>query len=87
VDPSKLATAFKLTDEDEALQSPLRDLSSATERLTMTEPTPFVVTEDLSKGYYKGLPSNPPLIATTNSGPFESPSGLEAQGPTLSLKS
>lgn len=43
----------------------------------MTEPTPFVVTEDLSKRYYKGLPSNPPLIATTNPGPFESPSGPE----------
>jgi hypothetical protein len=83
--------ASQLPEEEEVLQSPLSqtdtlsssggtfsDLSSATERLTMMESTPFVVTEDLSKRYYKGLPSNPPLIATTKPGPFEPPSGLEA---------
>ncbi|KAG9033295.1 hypothetical protein FRB95_000390 [Tulasnella sp. JGI-2019a] len=40
--------------------------------------TPFVVTDDLSKRYYKGLPSNPPLIATTNPSPVKPPSGPEA---------
>src|SRR5713101_5347039 len=52
----------------------------------MTEPTPFVVTDDLSKGYYKGLPSNPPLIATTNPSPIGSPSGPEAYSVLKELK-
>jgi hypothetical protein len=41
-------------------------------------PPPFVVTEALSKIYYKGLPSEPPLIATTKPNPFEYPTGPEA---------
>ena len=41
-------------------------------------PPPFVVTEALSKVYYKGLPSEPPLIATTKPRPFEYPTGPEA---------
>ena len=45
-------------------------------RTTLTHP--FVVTEALSKAYYKGLPSKPPLIATTKPGPFEDPTGPEA---------
>ncbi|KAG0639091.1 hypothetical protein HOY80DRAFT_113258 [Tuber brumale] len=47
----------------------------------MSDPStsaPFVVTKDLSEGYYKGLPSQPPLIATTKPGPFDAPTGLEA---------
>jgi hypothetical protein len=44
----------------------------------MAEPTPFVVTETLSKVYYKGLPSKPRLIATTNPNAFEFPSGPDA---------
>ncbi|KDQ59745.1 hypothetical protein JAAARDRAFT_127232 [Jaapia argillacea MUCL 33604] len=45
----------------------------------MTEPTTsFVVTETLSKRYYRGLPSQPPLIATTRPGPFDPPTGPEA---------
>jgi len=44
----------------------------------MSDPSPFVVTETLSKVYYKGLPSEPPLIATTKPGPFEAPTGPEA---------
>jgi hypothetical protein len=49
----------------------------STERLTI-DSTPFVVTDDISNVYYKGLPSNPPLIATTDSSPAEFPSGPEA---------
>ncbi|KAL4077062.1 hypothetical protein V8B97DRAFT_2021693 [Scleroderma yunnanense] len=41
----------------------------------MSDPIPFVVTEALSKIYYKGLPSKPPLIATTKPGPFGDPPG------------
>jgi hypothetical protein len=41
-------------------------------------PTPSLVTEALSKIYYKGLPSEPPLVATTNPSPFEYPTGPEA---------
>ncbi|KAG7450882.1 uncharacterized protein BT62DRAFT_1046042 [Guyanagaster necrorhizus] len=64
MDPSKLAIAFKPMDEDAELQS---------------SPTPwFVVTKALSEVYYKGLPSEPLLIATTNPSPFEDPTGLEA---------
>ena len=37
-----------------------------------------MVTDLLSKTYYKGLPSKPPLIATTKPGPYEYPSGPEA---------
>ncbi|KAM5540702.1 hypothetical protein V8D89_005733 [Ganoderma adspersum] len=37
--------------------------------------SPFVVTEALSKVYYRGLPSTPPLIATTKPGPFKEPTG------------
>lgn len=44
----------------------------------MTDNTPFVMTEAISKIYYKGLPSEPPLIATTKPGPFEFPTGPEA---------
>jgi hypothetical protein len=44
----------------------------------MSDPIPFVVTEALSKVYYKGLPSEPPLIATTKPGPFKDPTGPEA---------
>ncbi|PWW76374.1 hypothetical protein C7212DRAFT_278668 [Tuber magnatum] len=32
----------------------------------------------MSETYYKGLPSQPPLIATTKPGPFEEPTGPEA---------
>ncbi|CUS09500.1 unnamed protein product [Tuber aestivum] len=39
---------------------------------------PFLVDDVLSKVYYKGLPSQPPLIATTKPGPFEPPTGPEA---------
>jgi len=39
---------------------------------------PIIVTDSLSKTYYKGLPSKPPLIATTKPGPFDDPSGPEA---------
>ena len=49
------------------------ELPSTTERLTMTDPTPFVVTNALSESYDMGLPSKPPLIATTKPGPFELP--------------
>ncbi|KAI6120202.1 hypothetical protein EV401DRAFT_1957052, partial [Pisolithus croceorrhizus] len=52
-----------------------------TEPLTMPDPTPtppFVVTEGLSKVYYKSLPSKPSLIATTKPGPFEVPTDPEA---------
>ncbi|KAG7448837.1 uncharacterized protein BT62DRAFT_985991 [Guyanagaster necrorhizus] len=38
----------------------------------------FTVTEGLSKVYYKGLPSEPLLIATTNPSPFKDPAGPEA---------
>ncbi|KAF9517858.1 hypothetical protein BS47DRAFT_449226 [Hydnum rufescens UP504] len=86
MDLSKVAIAFQPTREDEALQYPplphtatlSNDLPSATERLTMTEPTPFVVTKTLSDIYYRGLPSKPPLIATTRPGPFDFPTGPEA---------
>ncbi|KAF9517859.1 hypothetical protein BS47DRAFT_449479 [Hydnum rufescens UP504] len=86
MDPSKLAIAFQPTREDEALQFPplshtatvSSDLPSATEHLTMPEPTPFVVTKTLSNIYYRGLPSKPRLIATTRPGAFESPTGFEA---------
>ena len=75
----------------EALQSPISltatfsssgatfsDLPSATEDPTMSDPISIVVTEALSKIYYKGLPSEPPLIATTKLHPFEEPTGPEA---------
>ncbi|PWW71674.1 hypothetical protein C7212DRAFT_287856 [Tuber magnatum] len=39
---------------------------------------PMVVNEHMSKIYYKGLPSEPRLIATTKPGPFEDPTGPEA---------
>ena len=41
-------------------------------------PPPCQVTEELSKDYYKGLPSRPRLVATTRPGPFEKPIGPEA---------
>jgi hypothetical protein len=44
----------------------------------MESTTPFVVTEALSKIYYKGLPSQPRLVATTRPGPFDPPPGPEA---------
>jgi len=50
---------------------------------TMSDPIAtnfFVVTEALSKVYYKGLPSYPPLIATTKPAPFEHPIGPEVYG-------
>jgi hypothetical protein len=54
--------------------------STFQQHLTMTNITDplFVVTEALSKVYYKGLPSEPRLIATTKPGPFENPTGPEA---------
>jgi hypothetical protein len=94
VDPSKVVVAFQATDEDETLYPPpsptgtaspsggtFSDLSSITERVTMSDPIPpppFVVTKALSKVYYKGLPSKPPLIATTKPSPFKDPTGPEA---------
>ena len=41
---------------------------------------PFAVTEAVSKVYfyYNGLPSKPPLIATTKPDPFQEPIGPEA---------
>ncbi|KAH9967644.1 hypothetical protein BGW80DRAFT_1462153 [Lactifluus volemus] len=60
---------------------PFGNLQSATECLAPSDPIPtppFVVTEAVSKVYYKGLPSKPPLIATTRPGPFEDPTGPEA---------
>ena len=88
MDPSKLAIAFQHMGKDEALQSSLsptvvpssregtfNDLPSVTRRLTMLDPIPFVVNEALAKTYYKGLPSKPRLIATTNPGPFKGPTG------------
>jgi hypothetical protein len=53
--------------------------------ITSTPPK-FVVTETISKGYYKGLPSRPPLIATTRPGPFEVPTGPEAYFPLKHLR-
>jgi len=53
------------------------NLLSVTKFLNMSDPVPFVVTEPLSKVYYKGLPSQPHLIATTNPNPYEEPSGPE----------
>ncbi|KAG7441092.1 uncharacterized protein BT62DRAFT_975029 [Guyanagaster necrorhizus] len=64
MDPSKLANAFEPMDEDAELQS--------------SRMPRFVVTEALSEVYYKGLPSEPRLIATTNPSPFEDPAGSEA---------
>ncbi|KAF8272680.1 hypothetical protein EI94DRAFT_1717676 [Lactarius quietus] len=52
----------------------------------MSDPIPFVVTEALSKVYYKGLPSHPRLIATTKPDPFEEPSGPEAYSVLKELK-
>lgn len=83
---------FHPTSKDEVLQSPVSQTAtissgggtfskplSATEHLTMTVQTPpFVVTDTLSKVYYKGLPSQPPLIATTRLNPLELPTGPEA---------
>ena len=43
-------------------------------------------TAALSNVYYKGLPSEPPLIATTKPGPFEDPSGPEAYSVLKELK-
>ena len=43
----------------------------------MSDPFSFIVTESLSKIYYKGLPSRPHLIATTNPDPYKKPSGPE----------
>jgi len=40
-------------------------------------PTPFVVTKVESQVYYKGLLLQPPLIATTISGPIKVPTGME----------
>ena len=89
MDPSKLDIAFKLTKADEELLSSLSQTDTAssdggtfsgvlsTEPLTI-EATPFVVTDNMSKAYYRGLPSNPPLIATTDPSPAELPSGPEA---------
>jgi hypothetical protein len=81
VDPSKVGIAFQATDEDESLQSPLSSTATASPGGGMSDPIPpppFVVTEALSKVYYKGLPSEPPLIATTKPGLFEYPTGPEA---------
>ena len=44
----------------------------------MLDPVPFVVTKALSKIYYKGLPSKPHLVATTNPDSYKEPSGPEA---------
>ncbi|CUS12723.1 unnamed protein product [Tuber aestivum] len=41
-------------------------------------PPPFIVTTSVSKAYYKGLPSEPPLIATTKPNPIDAPTGPEA---------
>ncbi|KAG7448833.1 uncharacterized protein BT62DRAFT_730250 [Guyanagaster necrorhizus] len=64
MDSSKLAIAFEPMGDDAELQS------SPTSRL--------VVTENLSEVYYKGLPSRPLLIATTNPSPYDYPTGPEA---------
>ncbi len=79
VDPSKLNIAFQLMGVGES--PPILP----TESLTMSDPspTPFVVTEALSKVYYKGLPSQPLLITTTKT----PPSKVQlASTPTLSSK-
>ncbi|CUS12722.1 unnamed protein product [Tuber aestivum] len=47
----------------------------------MSDPVPtppFMVTTSVSKVYYKGLPSEPRLIATTKLNPFDAPTGPEA---------
>ncbi|KAF9074231.1 hypothetical protein BDP27DRAFT_1317521 [Rhodocollybia butyracea] len=46
----------------------------ATSKSPTMELTPFVVTDDISESYYKGLPSNPRLIATTHLSPIAPPS-------------
>ncbi|KAH9967650.1 hypothetical protein BGW80DRAFT_1177955 [Lactifluus volemus] len=74
--PSPTATATASSDVQ-----PFGNLQSATECLAPSDPVPtppYVVTEAVSKTYYKGLPSEPPLIATTRPGPFEDPTGPEA---------
>ncbi|KAF9065111.1 hypothetical protein BDP27DRAFT_81613 [Rhodocollybia butyracea] len=53
------------------------DPASLTNPLTM-EHTPFVVTDNMSKNYYKGLPSSPRLVASTHPSPAEPPSDLAA---------
>ncbi|KAH9040077.1 hypothetical protein EDB85DRAFT_1926909 [Lactarius pseudohatsudake] len=70
--------------EDEALQSPLSPTATTlsgggifSELLAMSDSVPFVVTAALSTAYYKGLPSKPRLIATTNPNPYKEPSGPE----------
>lgn len=52
----------------------------------MSDPIPLVVTKVLPKVYSKGLPSKPPLIATTKPGPFDDPTGLEAYSVSKELR-
>ena len=52
----------------------------------MPDPVPFVVTEALSEIYYKGLASQPRLIATTNQDPYKEPTGPEAYSILKELK-
>lgn len=54
------------------------DFRSATKLLNASDPVPFIVTEALSQVYYKGLPSRPRLIATSNPNPYEEPTVPEA---------
>ena len=91
MDSSKDVKAFQLVDDiDETLLSPVSmdtisssgstfsNLSTADSSTVEPTTTTFVVTEELSKVYYKGLPSKPLLIATTNPVPYKFPSGPEA---------
>ncbi|KAH9045063.1 hypothetical protein EDB84DRAFT_1558800 [Lactarius hengduanensis] len=79
LNPYKLATAFQGI-EDEAPHSPLSPTATTSsgggifsELLAMSDSVPFVVSEALSKAYYKSLPSQPRLIATTSPDPFKEP--------------
>ncbi|TFY58857.1 hypothetical protein EVG20_g7998 [Dentipellis fragilis] len=87
LDPSKLATAFDhIKDEaPQYLYSPVEsgggspsELLSGNEQPTMPDSIPFMVTESVSWMYYRGLPSGPRLITTTNPDPYQEPTGLEA---------
>ncbi|TFY58859.1 hypothetical protein EVG20_g7997 [Dentipellis fragilis] len=89
MDPTKLATAFQHFLDDLSPTTTISfgsstpsELLSSTERLTVSGPVLFVVTEALSKIYYLGLPSCPRLIATTNPYHYEGPAGFEVH-PTL----
>ncbi|KAG0127838.1 hypothetical protein HOY82DRAFT_624136, partial [Tuber indicum] len=65
------------------------NISSSIEHLTLPDSMailPFVVTPALSKVYYRGLPSQPSLIATTKPDPFKAPTGPEAYTVPLELR-